>query len=107
MLIDPAMETAKETYESLRQNHLEANQTKPAPHQFFISIPNPDLKEVALQPDGWFTYDYKYGRECSWEKKYTKFVLFDKNNITPATYSRFKTMIPLVYKEIKKGAFIY
>jgi len=103
-LIDPSVETAKEAYVSLRTTRLKNTATKRAP-QFFISVPNTAMKEVDLQPDGWFTYQYKYGRVAGANKEYVKVVPFDDKNISSATYTRFKEAIPVVYAAIKKALY--
>ena len=74
--------------------------SNPIRNEFFISMPNTTLKEVELQPDGWFTYAYKYGRTEKANKEYLKYVPFDTNNIVPATYERFKKVLPDVYNKL-------
>jgi glutamate racemase len=98
-LIDPSVETAKEAYIELRRLHLE-NQAQTRKHHFFITIPNKKLGEVKLQEDGWFTYEYKYGRAEGQQKKYVNYVPFDQHNISTATYERIKLALPNVYKQI-------
>lgn len=98
-LVDPAVETAKEAYTTLRKLKLQ-NYSKKLPTRFYISVPNTALPEVELQPDGWFTYQYKYGRVAGANKEYIKVVPFDDKNISAATYSRFRQVIPKVYAEI-------
>lgn len=100
-LIDPSVETAKEAYMVMRNTQL-ANNTSLQPNQFFITIPNTQLSEVKLQPDGWFTYDYKYGRKVGENKNYVQFVPFDHRNISDASYARFKLVLPNAYNEISK-----
>lgn len=99
-LIDPAIETAKEAYITLRKQKLQ-NYSLKYPAKFYISVPNTSLPEVQLQPDGWFTYQYKYGRFAGENKEYIKVVPFDHQNISDATYSRFRQSIPTVYKAIE------
>ena len=101
-LIDPAVETAKEAYIALRKQKLQ-NYSKKLPTRFYISVPNTSLPEVELQPDGWFTYQYKYGRVAGANKEYIKVVPFDNKNISEATYSRFRQSIPRVYAEIENA----
>jgi hypothetical protein len=104
-LIDPAVETAKEAYLSLRQlnsvaakeNTLHSTSRQDA---FFIAVPNLDLPDLKLQSDGWFTYEYKYGRNEGADKKYVQFVPFDIKNISPETYERFRRALPLSYGTI-------
>ena len=74
--------------------------SNPISNEFFISVPKIVLKEVELQPDGWFTYAYKYGRTEKANKEYIKYVPFDTNNIVPATYERFKKVLPDVYNKL-------
>jgi glutamate racemase len=100
-LIDPAVETAKEAFIALRAKQL-TNTVGKSKNQFFITVPNANLSEVQLQPDGWFTYAYKYGRVAGANKSYVQYVPFDHKNISDASYSRFKLVLPNAYKEIAK-----
>ena len=101
-LIDPGVETAKEAYMALRKQDLALAKPNAIPNNFFITVPNTSLKEVELQPDGWFTYGYKYGRSEKANNQYVKYVPFDTNNIVPATYLRFKQVLPDVYNCLHK-----
>lgn len=100
-LIDPALETAKDAYIAMRENNLMNNISKKE-NMFFITVPNTALHQVQLQADGWFTYQYKYGRKAGAGLNYVKFVPFDQKNISQATYQRFHVVLPHVYDEIKK-----
>ena len=100
-LIDPAVETAKEAFVALRKQQLN-NQVAKQQNRFFITIPNTALTEVQLQPDGWFTYGYKYGRVVGAQKNYVQYVPFDHKNISDASYDRFKQVLPHAYAEIAK-----
>lgn len=102
-LIDPSIETAKEAYVALRQMHLQIATKQKQENSFIISVPNSSLTEVELQPDGWFTYQYKYGRKANANKEYVKYVAFDTSNVSSATYQRFKTVLPHVYKQLTKA----
>ena len=99
-LIDPAVETAKEAYIEMRKLALGNTQSK-QPNKFFITVPNKSLKEVELQPDGWFTYEYKYGRNEGANKPFVLFTPFDDKNISEATYQRLKAALPAVYKAVQ------
>ena len=109
-LIDPAVETAKEAYLALAQLPMEkTNSTfgyRPVGDRFFIAVPNTDLKEVALQDDGWFTYKYKYGRVAGEQKKYVRYVPFDRVNIAATTYERFSLALPLTYDRLRKAGVV-
>jgi glutamate racemase len=100
-LIDPSVETAKEAYLALREKQL-GNTAGVQPNRFFITTPNKALPEAQLQPDGWFTYAYKYGRAVGEKKDYVQYVPFDHKNISDASYERFKLVLPNSYKEIAK-----
>ncbi len=105
-LIDPGVETAKEAYIALRKQELDLVKPNPIRNEFFITVPNTSLKEVELQPDGWFTYGYKYGRTEKANMNFTRYVPFDTNNIVPVTYQRFKKALPHVYiliQQVIKG----
>ncbi len=95
------METAKEAFVALRAKQL-TNVGAKQKNQFYITIPNLALGEVKLQPDGWFTYTYKYGRVAGANKQYVSYVPFDHKNISDASYSRFKLVLPNAYREIVK-----
>jgi hypothetical protein len=98
-LIDPSVETAKEAYIEMRKLNL-INTEEKRKNNFFITVPNNNLKEAKLQDDGWFTYEYKYGRTAGQQKKYVNFVPFDQKNISTATYDRIKAALPNVYQQI-------
>jgi glutamate racemase len=102
-LVDPGVETAKEAYIALRKQKAALNQPDLIPNNFFISVPNTSLKGTALQPDGWFTYTYKYGRREGAKKEYVKYVPFDTKNIVPATYERFRLVLPDVYMHLQEA----
>jgi len=101
-LIDPSVETAKEAYLVLKKLMLR-NGGNVKQNQFYITIPNNNTPKNALQPDGWFTYDYKYGRIAGENKMYVQYVPFDTKNISEASYTRFKMVLPKSYSEIVKS----
>ena len=100
-LIDPSIETAKEAYLALQSGSLTNTTTKQI-NQFYITVPNTSVPKAALQQDGWFTYDYKYGRLAGANTEYVKYVPFDTKNISEASYNRFKMVLPKSYAEIVK-----
>lgn len=100
-LIDPALETAKQAYVTMRNDDLAEQKRSKNENMFFISVPNASLPEAQLQTDGWFTYAYKYGRTEGANKEYVKYVPFDTKNISAATYTRFKMVLPDVYKKLQ------
>lgn len=107
-LIDPAVETAKEAYATLRQSTTIQRRAFLARKEsvtdaFFIAVPNLDLPEIETQPDGWFTYRYKYGRQEGSGKDFVRFVPFDTKNVALETYDRLKSALPHSYDRITKA----
>ena len=98
-LIDPSIETAKEAYLAMQKQTL-SNNASLQNNLFYITIPNSNTPKSAIQPDGWFTYDYKYGRLAGANTTYVQYVPFDTKNISEATYNRFKLVLPKSYAEI-------
>ena len=101
-LIDPSIETAKEAYLAMQKQSL-SNNASLQNNLFYITIPNSNTPKSAIQPDGWFTYDYKYGRLAGANTTYVQYVPFDTKNISEATYNRFKLVLPKSYAEIVKS----
>ena len=101
-LIDPSIETAKEAYLAMQKQTL-SNNASLQNNLFYITIPNSNTPKSAIQPDGWFTYDYKYGRLAGANTTYVQYVPFDTKNISEATYNRFKLVLPKSYAEIVKS----
>ena len=101
-LIDPSIETAKEAYLAMQKQTL-SNNASLQNNLFYITIPNNNTPKSAIQPDGWFTYDYKYGRLAGANTTYVQYVPFDTKNISEATYNRFKLVLPKSYAEIVKS----
>ena len=101
-LIDPSIETAKEAYLAMQKQSL-SNNASLQNNLFYITIPNTNTPKSAIQPDGWFTYDYKYGRLAGANTTYVQYVPFDTKNISEATYNRFKLVLPKSYAEIVKS----
>lgn len=99
ILIDPAINTAKELYDYLNSNNLfgENNLTS---SEFYISVPNTSNKNVLLDSLGNFTYEYKYGRTAGILQEYVKQVPFNKTNLHPDVIKMLKEKTPLVYKLI-------
>ena len=64
--IDPAVHVGRELYQRLAGKKQLAESTgappKPPRGEFYITVPRRDHPGVQLDPSGWFTYDYKYGR---------------------------------------------
>lgn len=66
-LIDPAQLTARQLYRQLFQAgklHGSHPPDEQPTHALYVSVPSADAPAAALQADGWFTHDYKYGRSA-------------------------------------------
>jgi glutamate racemase len=99
ILIDPAINTAKELYDYLNKNNLfgENNLTN---SEFYISVPNVLNKNVELDSSGNFTFEYKYGRDAGSIQEYVKQVPFNQTNLHPDVIKMLREKTPLVYKFI-------
>ncbi len=100
ILVDPAINTAKELYAYLNSHHL-FNNGKLSDSRFFISVPNLDNKNIQLTDSLNFTHAYKYGRKAGQIQQYVKRVPFSKRNLSADLLNRLKTKIPLTYHLIK------
>ena len=102
-LIDPSANTAKELFEYLSTESLFNPNGNSASSEFYVSVPNKDNKSSQINKEGSFLYDYKYGRIAGENKMYVQYVPFDTNNISEASYTRFKMVLPKSYAEIVKS----
>ncbi|HZW38081.1 MAG TPA: hypothetical protein VFF33_02155 [Ignavibacteriaceae bacterium] len=100
ILIDPAINTAKELYEHLNKSNLFADESLDK-SEFYISVPNVNNKNVKIDPNKNFTYDYKYDREAGFIQEYVKDVPFSKSNIHPEVVKMLKEKTPNIYNLIK------
>lgn len=100
-LIDPSVNTARELYTYLHDQKLENPAGSLENTEFYISVPNPEVKEVQLEANGGrFTYDYKYGRNAGQDLSYVRITPFSKANISEDVAARLRTQIPAVYQLI-------
>lgn len=102
-IIDPSIYVAQELYSALANKNLFNNQNQGllAKSEFYISVPNVTNKDVKLDAEGRFTYDYKYGRNAGEIQEYVKVIPFDRQNISGETLQRFESLIPNTYKLIQ------
>lgn len=100
-LIDPSVNTARELYTYLHGQKLENPNGSLDHSEFYISVPNPEVKGVQLESNGGrFTYDYKYGRSAGQDLSYVRNTPFSKANISEDVAARLRTQIPSVYRLI-------
>ncbi len=97
-LIDPAVDTAKELHEYLKQENLFNPNGNIKNSEFYISVANADNKNNVIDKDGRFLYDYKYGRNANEIQEYVKVVPFSRDNISYDILTRFQKQIPYVYQ---------
>ena len=98
ILIDPAINTAKELYKHLEKQNLFNSGGNIKESEFYISVPNKDNGNIQVESDGRFTYEYKYGRNVNEIQEYVKVVPFSRNNISNDILTRFQQQIPYVYQ---------
>ena len=97
-LIDPAVDTAKELHEYLKQEKLFNPNGNIKESEFYISVANKANKNNKIDADGRFPYDYKYGRNANEIQEYVKVVPFSRKNISYDILTRFQKQIPYVYQ---------
>ncbi len=102
VLIDPAVNVARELYHYLKEKALFNDAGNIAESQFFISVPNATNPLVQLDAEGRFTYDYKYQRVAGELQEYVKVVPFSHMNIPTETISRLATTIPATHALIRE-----
>lgn len=101
-LIDPAVNTALELYQHLKEEKLFNEKGDINNSEFYISVPNKDNPNIKLNAKGDFPYEYKYGRSEGEIQEYVKVVPFSKNIISGDILSRLKFQLPFTYNLIEK-----
>ncbi|MDO5979088.1 glutamate racemase [Flavivirga spongiicola] len=97
-LIDPAVDTAKELHDYLKNEALFNPNGNIKDSEFYISVTNKDNVNNKIDADGRFPYDYKYGRHAHEIQEYVKVVPFSRDNISYDILTRFQEQIPYVYQ---------
>ncbi|CAL2093058.1 hypothetical protein [Tenacibaculum sp. 190524A02b] len=97
-LIDPAIDTAKELHDYLKQEKLFNPKGTIKNSEFYISVVNKDNPNNLIDIDGRFPYEYKYGRNANEIQEYVKIVPFSRKNISYDILTRFQKQIPYVYQ---------
>lgn len=100
VFIDPAVYTAIECYNTLREDGNLALRTTDMTVAPYISVPSSSLAPDCVNADGALTYDFKYGREVGTEDITTKQVPFSKSNIDETNLERIRTLLPYTYSLI-------
>jgi glutamate racemase len=97
-LIDPAIYTAKALFEYLKQEKLLNPNGDIKQSEFYISVANNDNTNNAIDENGRFPYEYKYGRNANEIQEYVKVVPFSRKNISNDILLRLKEQTPFVYE---------
>lgn len=100
--IDPAVFTALECYQALREEKNLALNTTDGKLDAYISVPAYGLPFECVDEDGNLTYDFKYGRDFGTEDITTVFVPFSKRYLDEPTLGRIEAMLPVSYSKIKQ-----
>ncbi len=100
IFIDPAIYTAIECYNTLREDGNLALRIGDQKVCGYISVPDGFIESTNLTPDGKLTYDFKYGRDVDSEIISTKQVPFSKLNIDSNNLQRIKSLLPYSYELI-------
>ncbi len=101
ILIDPAINTAKEVYDYITANNLANKSGNINNSEFYISVPDKLGDGIKTDSTQRFTYDYKYGRE---ENHFydTRQVPVSRLNTNDEIISRFRKQIPSIFELIRK-----
>ena len=104
IFIDPSELTAVELYKFLADKRLlleKYDKSVITVNEFYISVPNANLKEIKLTSDGNFTYDYKYGRAAgNFNVEYVKYVPMNNYNLKDYVQESIIKNMPAVWKNL-------
>ncbi|QED36668.1 Asp/Glu/hydantoin racemase [Antarcticibacterium arcticum] len=100
-LIDPAINTAMELFQHLKEQELFNKAGFINNSEFYISVPNRDNNFVRVNEKGDFPYDYKYGRAEGEIQEYVKVVPFSRSSISEDILTRLEVQLPFTYKLIE------
>ena len=100
--IDPAVFTAIECYQALREDKNLALRTTDGKVDAYISVPAYGLAPDCLDENGNLSYNFKYGREYGTEDITTVFVPISRRYVSKENLSRLEALVPYSYNEINK-----
>lgn len=100
--IDPAVYTALECYQTLREDNQLALNPGKGKLDAYISVPVYGLAPDCIDDDGNLTYNFKYGREYGTDDITTVFVPFSRRYLDQATLGRIESMLPKSYEKINQ-----
>jgi glutamate racemase len=100
--IDPALFTAKECYEVLKNSNQLISKQNEGTVQAYISIPAPELSADKLNEDGSLSYAFKYGRTPGLEETTTVVMPFSRRYLSDDLLLRLEQLVPRSYALIEK-----
>ncbi|HIQ20174.1 MAG TPA: hypothetical protein EYH34_02895 [Planctomycetes bacterium] len=103
-IVDPAQSTARRLYLALaRSGKLRARTPVGALRAaFYLSVPDRDHPGVQLDAEGWFSYDYKYGRGPAAAGTDVRYVPLDPARIGPGVTGRLSRRVPLSWALLQR-----
>jgi hypothetical protein len=101
-LIDPAYFAARKLYRSLAEDAKLRRSGEHRPGrtrgEFYITVPRRDRADVPLDQTGWFTYDYKYGRDPGEVGADYRAVLLRPQYLDAGAQERVRRQAPAVWR---------
>jgi hypothetical protein len=105
-LIDPAYFVGREVYERLADAARLRRRWQPAAGrtraEFYITVPDRRRPGVQLEPGGWFTYEYKYGRPAGRLQLDYRHVPLTRRLLAPADRRRLRRRAPAAWKLLEE-----
>ena len=100
--IDPAVFTAIECYQALREDKNLALRTTDGKVDAYISVPAYGLAPGCVDEAGNLTYNFKYGRDYGTEEMTTLFVPISRRYVSKENLERLEALVPYSYGAISK-----
>jgi len=105
-IVDPAVSIGKELYGRLSAAKrlaetlkLSAGETR---GEFYITVPNRRRPNVRLDPSGWFTYEYKYGRNAADAGSDYRAVPLLPKDLEPPVEQRLERQLPRTWQLLQQ-----
>ena len=101
--IDPALYTAIDCYQSLREEGKLALRITGMKVDPYVSVPSSTLSDSCITREGHLNYKFKFGRETGLEDFHTKPVRMSLSNVDTSNVSRIRELLPATYSLIAPG----
>lgn len=101
--VDPAVNTAKETFKQLYAAGILNSKRKGNGLEGYISVVHKDLPTSAIDSSGNLRFQFKYGRELGSDIPSVSVVPFSFDNINSENLMRIQERLPLSYSLIKQN----